>query len=367
VGLAHLLDRIFGGRSRALTLARSAELRNDLARAVALFEMAGRPDEALRVRRSRALAVLASAAGVAVTASRRAELAEAGAELEALGELARAAEAYGRAQDVEGQARVLVRGGEVDRLGDLLDADRARDHDDLERRAAHEDFDLRVASGQRREAADLARASHGGGLRARGLALVAKRVGHSPVRVTLHGRTMWILLGERIVVGRGIESADAEPDVGVVPVASAAVSRRHLSLARRDGDAWVRDLESHNGTTLRDRPLVGEVRIDSRVELRLGGEVSVVLEPARELAGAVAIEGPGGRYVAPLGPAVLGIGRWRLECVRETGVEDWVELVTHDAPPAFKGGLRLSSRVALLEGDAFATEMGGAEAIRFGE
>ncbi len=366
MGLAQLLDRIFGGRSRTLTLARSAELRNELARAMRLFELAGRPDEAARVRRNRALAVLTSSAGVPVTTSRRAELAEAAAELEALGDLARAAEAFGRAQDVEGQARVLARSGEVDRLGDLLDADLARDHQDRARRAAHEEFDLRVASGQRRQAVDLARAFDGGGLRARGLALLAKRVGDNPVHATIRGRSMSILLGESIVVGRGIEREAAEPAVGVVSVSSAAVSRRHLSIVRRDGEAWVRDLGSHNGTTLGDRPLSGEVRIDTRVELRLGGEVSVVLEPAAELAGAVAIEVPGGRHVAPLGLARLGIGRWRLECVRATGVEDWVELVTDDAPPAFKGGLRLSSRVALLAGDTFAEEPGGAAAVRIG-
>ena len=152
----------------------------------------------------------------------------------------------------------------------------------------------------------------------------------------------------------------------MVPVASAAVSRRHLSIARRDGAVWVRDLGSHNGTTQGDRPLVEEVRVDAPLDLRLGREVSLVLQPADELAGAVAIEVAGARYVAPLGPAMLGIGRWRLECVRTPGVEDWIELVTDDAPPAFKGGLRLASRVALLAGDAFAAESGGTDAIRFG-
>jgi hypothetical protein len=367
VGLAHLLSRIFGGRSRTLTLARSAELRSDLARAAALYELAGRSDEAARVRKARALAVLASSTGVPATAARRAELAEVAAELEALGELARAAEAYGRAQDVEGQARVLARSGEVDRLGDLLDADLAKDHEDRARRAAHEEFDLRVASGQRREAALLARSFGGGGLRARGLGLLARRVKGSPIRATIGGRTISILLGEQIVVGRGIEPDEAEPAVGVVSVASAAVSRRHLAIARRDGGRWIRDLASHNGTMLDDRPLVGEVRIDARVELRLGGEVSLVVQPTDELAGAVSIEAPEGRFIAPLGPAMLGIGRWRLEQSRATGSEDWVELVTDDAPPAFKGGLRLSPRITLLAGDAFAAESGGAVAIRIGE
>jgi hypothetical protein len=65
---------------------------------------------------------------------------------------------------------------------------------------------------------------------------------------------------------------------------------------------------------------------------------------------------------------MLGIGRWRLECVpRAAGTDDWVELVTEDSPPAFKGGLRLSPRITLVAGDAFAAEAGGVDAIRIGE
>jgi hypothetical protein len=155
-----------------------------------------------------------------------------------------------------------------------------------------------------------------------------------------------------------------------VAVASAAISRKHLSIARRDGEVWVRDLGSHNGTTLRqgtERALDGEASVGSGIELRLGADVPLFVGPADDLPGAVAIEVAGARYVAPLGPARLGIGPWRLECAGSVGVEDWIELVTDDAPPAFAGGLRLSSRVTLLAGDAFAVEPGGAIAARFGE
>jgi FHA domain len=373
--VADLFDRVFGGRSRALALARSAELRSDLVRAARLFERAGRPDEAARVRKARALAVLASATTVPVTASRRPELTEAAADLEALGELARAAEAYGRAEDVQGQARVLARSGEVERLGDLLDADLAREHEARQQRGAHEEFDLLVASGRRREAVDFARGFDGGALRARGLALLAKRLKGASIRLALRGRPMAVVLGERVVVGRVLDDAEG-PAVGSVAVASTAVSRRHLSIARREGEVWVRDLGSHNGTTVREAPdgsgpgeraLVAEAHVGSRLELRLGAEVSLVLAPAEDLPGAVALAIAGSRYVAPLGPARLGIGAWRLECVRSAGVEDWVELVTDDAPPAFSGGLRVAPRVSLLAGDAFAAEPGGEVAVRFGD
>jgi hypothetical protein len=367
VGLANLLNRVFG-RSRALALARSAELRGDLVRAARLFGRAGRPDEAARVRKARALAVLASATAVPVTAARRPELAEAAADLEALGDLPRAAEAYGRLQDVEGQARVLARSGEVDRLGALLDADLAREHEALAERGAHEEFDLLVASGRRREAVEFARGSSGA-VRARGLALLARRVMRTPIPLFLHGRPMAVVLGERIVLGRMLDLEEGLA-VGSVAVASAAISRRHLSIARREGEVWVRDLGSHNGTTLRqetERPLEGEVRVGAGIDLRLGTEVSLVVRPTDDLPGAVAVEFAGARYVAPLGPAWLGVGQWRLECARPSGMEDWIELVTDDAPPAFAGGLRLSSRVTLLAGDAFAAEPGGPIAARFGE
>lgn len=367
MGLADLLERIFG-RSRVLALARSAELRGDLVRATRLFERAGRPDEAARIRKGRALAVLASATAVPVTAARLPELAEAAADLEALGDLAHAAEAYGRLQDVEGQARVLARSGEVERLGALLDADLAREHQALAQRGAHEEFDLLVASGRRRDAVEFARGS-AGALRARGLALFARRVRGTPIPLALHGRRIDVVLGERVVLGR-VQGTEDGLAVGSVAIASAAISRRHLSIARREGEVWVRDLGSRHGTTLRqgtERPLEGEVRVGAGLELRLGAEVPLVVRPADDLPGAVAVEVAGARYVAPLGPARLGIGLWRLECTRPSAVEDWIELVTDDSPPAFAGGLRLSSRVTLLAGDAFAAEPGGAIVARFGE
>ncbi len=280
----------------------------------------------------------------------------------------RAAEAYERAQDLEGQARALARAGEVERLDDLLEADQARSHDDRARRRAHDEFELLVASGRRRrDACELARASVDETLRARGRGVEAKRV-TATVRATLGGHERLLVLGDRLVLGRAPDAG--EPCEGTLAVASAALSRRHLSLVRRDGNVWVRDLGSHNGTTLRGEPLRGETAVGAGLELRLGGEVRLVLRPVDDLPGAVALEVAGALYLAPLGPADLGIGHWRLECVRVPGVGNWVELVTDDAPPAFAGELRLVARVSLLTGDALATAPGATAsdaAIRFEE
>jgi hypothetical protein len=122
----------------------------------------------------------------------------------------------------------------------------------------------------------------------------------------------------------------------------------------------VRDLGSRNGTLLRGLALAGEATVGDAIELRLGKEVPLAVRPAPELAGWVALEIAGARYLAPLGPARLGVGAWRLE----RGADGWVELVTDDEPPAFAGALRLASRVTLLRGDAIAEERGGPAVLR---
>jgi pSer/pThr/pTyr-binding forkhead associated (FHA) protein len=94
--------------------------------------------------------------------------------------------------------------------------------------------------------------------------------------------------------------------VAAVAVASAALSRQHLTIARRGDDVVVRDLGSRNGTLLRGLALVGEAIVRDAIEVRLGKEVPLVVRPSTELPGAVALEIAGARYVAPLGPARMG-------------------------------------------------------------
>jgi len=372
---------------RVLARARTAELAGDLAQATALFAEAGRLDEAARVmvlrgdaeadpgarlrhyvqaaatapdgsaasrvaRRKRALLVVATARDGAVTATVRLDLAEAARDLEAIGEASEAAAAYALSGDVEGQARALSRAGEVEKLDALLVEQQRRDHEALASREAQDEMAMLVASGRRREAAAVARASTDEALRDRGRALEARRVSGRGARLTVRGQQMMLVMGDEVVIGRVREAA-------TIPVASPAVSRRHLSISRRGPDVVVRDLGSRNGTTLRGLLLSGELCVGERLELRLGREVPLVVEPSTEMAGATAIEIGGVRYVAPLAPARLGIGRWRLE----QGENDWLELVTEDDPPAFAGGLRLAQRVTLIAGDAIGCEREAAPVI----
>ncbi len=370
--MAGFWERLFGTRSRALALARSAELRGDLARAAVLYERAGRDDEVARVRRVRAMAILAATANVPLTASRRPPLLEAAADLEALGDFARASDAYARAHDVEGQARALARAGEIDRLDDLLEADRSRERAARTRRSGHEEFDLLVASGRRREAHALARASSDAGLRRRGEALHAKRLAGPIVPIVVRGHAMDLVLGDRVVLGRAVDApashADGRPG-GAIAIASVAVSRRHVAIERGEGgEPQVRDLGSRHGTSVEGRALQGAAPIGQGVALRLGGEVPCVVRPAGDWPGAVSVEIAGARYVAPLGPAAVGVGAWTLACGGEDGDPGrWVELATGDAPPCFAGGLRLAPRVALLAGDALSAELRGEPVVVFGE
>jgi hypothetical protein len=380
--------RLFGrklGDTRILGEARAAELRGELGQAAALFAQAGRLDEASRVmllrgdgekdpaarlrhyvqavatappgteahtdaRRKHAALVLAIAAGETVTPALRQDLLQAGRDLEAIGEPDKAAEAYARGGDVESEARALARAGEVDRLDALLLGQQGRDRETLARHEAHEEVLSLVASGRRREAVAVALGSGDDAVRERGRGVESRRVASPVVNVSLGGRTMKLVLGADVVIGR----------VAGIAVSSAALSRQHLAVARRGDDVVVRDLGSRNGTMLRGLALIGEATVGEGIEVRLGKEVPLVVRPSTELPGAVSLEVAGARYVAPLGPARLGVGAWRLE----RAADGWAELTTDDDPPAYAGALRLASCVTLLRGDAISRERGGPAVLR---
>jgi FHA domain len=401
--LAQSLPGAGRGRRRvAVAKARAAELRGELAQAATLFAEGDRHDEAARVMvlcgdaeveaaarlryyaqavatapegslaaayatRKHATAVVDLAGDVPMTSSIRQDMIAAARQLEAIGDAERAAQAYAMAGDLEGEVRALARAGEVERVDALLAEQEGRDRDARERLRASEEMKLLVASGRRREAAALARASQDASVRDQGAAIVKRKAGGGVVHVAVAGaapvgagpRELLLVLGDALVIGRDPQREDARDGAGdvagVIAVASAGLSRRHVAVTRRGADFVVRDLGSRNGTTLRGLALAGEALVGEGLDLRLGGEVPLSLKPARELAGALAVEVAGARYVAPMGPASLGIGRWRLA----TGEDDWIELVTEDDPPAFAGSLRLAPNITLLVGDTIATQRGG--------
>jgi hypothetical protein len=171
------------------------------------------------------------------------------------------------------------------------------------------------------------------------------------VHVVLRGAPLALILGSEIVVGR---------TEGALQIASNAVSRKHLVIARRDGAIVARDLGGRNGTLLRGLALAGETAIGDGIELRLGREVPMHVRPSTNVTGAAEIELGGVRYVAPLGVASLGVGQWRLESAED----GWIELSTGDAPPAYLGAVRLVSRITLLVGDSISAERASEPVLR---
>ena len=304
-------------------------------------------------RRKRALLALGIAREGATSAAARLDLLEAASELEALGDATHAADAYALAGDLEGEARALVEGGEIDRLEDVLDRDRDRARTERRSHDAHGELDRLLASGKRRAALALAEAltarAPGDVAAAERLKTIRAQRSTGPCVVfDLRGKRMQMVLGDEVVVGR---------TEGAIMISSHAVSRRHLLIARGGDAILVRDLESRNGTLLRGMRIVGAIPVAMEgLELKLGGEVPLRLSASSEIEGALAVEVAGSRYVAPLGPARLGIGAWRLE----TAPDGWLELVTDDDPPAYIGGVRIEARTPLLSGDAIAANRGEA-------
>lgn len=383
--MTRIFGKAFGKSAAALAHARASELRGELAKAATLFAQAGRPDEAARVmilrgdrevdpptrlrhyaqavatapepssvrmhaRRMRCSMILALAADGPMTAAMRRRLADAAAELEAIGDHVRAAEAFARLGDTQAQAAAVALAGEVDALDELLSQEQRRDRDAIARRHAQGDMALLVASGQRRQAVVLAHGSPDPALRECARSIALRRIAQSLITVVLRGEDMTIALGEEIVIGRTPEQADSNVRTGIVAVASRAVSRRHVAISRIKGQAVVRDLGSRNTTTYGGLALSGDAPVGGGIELRLGRDVTLVVRPTGKLPGAVSIDVAGTHCIAPLGPALLDVGRWRLERAED----GWVELHTDDEPPAFDGGLQLVRHVTLLEGDVIA-------------
>jgi hypothetical protein len=276
---------------------------------------------------------------------------EAGHALEEAGEFTEAADAYALARDTEAEARALAKGGDVERLEDVLVREQV--HTRLGRQAheIHADIDGLTLAGQRREALRLADTSPDDPLaRSRAARLRGARVAGPVVRLTLRGERMVLVLGSEVTIGR---------TEGAITVASSALSRRHAQLLRVDGHVVVSDLGSRNGTQLRGLDLAHPLRIDEAVSLTMGALVPLKLAPSELLPSATTIEVAGERYVATLGEARLGVGEWELSAAGD----GWVELVTRGTP-AFAAGMALADRVTLLRGDAVSSQRDGSTELR---
>jgi len=390
VGVFDRIGRVLGGVRRDIQVARRAELRGELEKAVELYGIAGAPEEAARVmilrgdaetdtrlrmrhytqavatapeghsvrdeaRRKRAALLVGQFGGAALSEAARRELRSAGKELLDLGDAGHAAEAYRLAGDTDGEAKALAQAGDVESLELLLTDQQRKERAERERNEMHAEFELLVSTGRRRDAALKAErwlAAHADDatMRERAAQLRARRALGPIAQVWIRGKAAPIALGDDVVIGR---------TEGTLRIPSQAVSRQHLRVVREGGVVVVRDLGSRNGTQLRGMNLVGAIPVGEGIELTLGKEVRLRLAPSQVLEGAITIEVSGATYVAPLGPARIPGVPWELAA----GADGWIELVAHGSPP-LAADVALSERTTLLIGDALSSERGGAEVLR---
>jgi tetratricopeptide (TPR) repeat protein len=365
-----------------------AEARGDLARAVELWSEARRPEEVARVmmlrgdaepdarqrllhytqavatvpawsepgrvaRVKRASLLLVLAEGAPVSAVARRDLIGAAKDLEALGEAEKAAAAYALVRDIEGQARALTQAGDVETLETLLTHEHDKEQEERRRHRAHTEIQTLLAAGRRREALAAAErlvllAPEDAGASESVRMLRARRLAGPVSRLLLSGRPVLMVLDDEVVVGR---------TEGSITVRATAISRKHVAIARIDGRVVLRDLGTRNGTLLRGLRIADlvPVPVGDGLEVQLGGDVTLKVAPSTVFNGAFDIHVGGQSYIAPLGPLRLGVGEWRLE----RAADRWIELVTGDRPPAYRGAFALSSPASLLTGDMLSASRAG--------
>lgn len=382
-----VLDRLFG-KGRTANAAETAEVRGDLGRAIELWVEAGRPSEAARVmvlrgdaeveparrmqyylqastiappthavqreaRLKRALLTITLAGGHALSHAARHDVLAAAADLEALHEPERAAEAYRLAGDREGEARAFAQAGDIEKLEDLLVSEGDKERATRTRHQGHAEIELLAASGRRREALEAAVAlaqMQPGAADDRAHGLRTRALKGPVVRLLIDGKAVTLILGNEVVIGR---------TEGSLRIPSHAVSRVHLRIARVDGRVVVSDLGSRNGTQLRGMNVKGALDVGDELALQLGKEVPIRLAPAPDMPGALAIDVAGDRYLAPLGPARLSVAGW----VIDQASDGWVELSSTDGS-AFIKGVSLVTRATLLVGDAINAARSGEAVLR---
>jgi tetratricopeptide (TPR) repeat protein len=375
------------GKGRVTAQARAAELRGDLVKAAELFGQAENPAEVARVmvlrgeaepdarqrlqlftqagklapegtetnksaRLKRAELLLALAGDAAVSAVARHEIVEAAKDLEAIGEPLKAAEAYARAGDKEGQARALQAAGDVEALEFLLSTEQYQERNSRARDERTKDVDVMIGCGRRREALAaldelLLATPDDAPLRERANGLRARRVLAPLVTIESIGERWTIVTGNEVVIGR---------TDGAIKVPSNAVSRQHVKIARDGDKILVRDLESRNGTQLRGINLAGALPVGEGLELKLGKEVPLRITPSKKIAGAIEIEVAGTTYYASLGPTKTPVSGIEFAA----GSDGWLELVGS----AYVGDVELTPHATLLLGDAISTERGTEALLR---
>src|SRR5690606_29604147 len=124
------------------------------------------------------------------------------------------------------------------------------------------------------------------------------------------------------------------------------VSRQHLRLFRRDGQAFVDDLDTRNGTTLAGAR-IDTLPIGAGLDLLLAGQIPCRLAPLApdDASAPILVEVAGARYVAPLGP--LQVAGWVVTDAHDGGDRFVVLRTLPGRDPPHLGSYRLAAQIEL--------------------
>jgi hypothetical protein len=383
-----LFDRFGASKAeRSRKAARGKELAGNLEAAVELYLEASLPDEAARVlllradgepalhkrvmfcdlaartaaderikkkarlRKARLAFDMLKAAGAARAKS---ELVAVARDLEEVGELELAAEAFALAGDHEGEVRALTAAGAIEKLEERLKDAAASTRAEREKSLILSRVTDLDRTGERREALRLADAwlkENQDDAVAHAARSIRARLLRGPmVELEIDGERVRCALGRDVVIGRG--------DATIV-VASRAVSRQHVRLFRGPDGPMVEDLGTRNGTSLAGARLSGPIAVGSGLRLEVGTGVPLGLTAK---GAAVLVEIAGEQYVAPLGE--LEVGAWRIDCEVEGDISFVVLRAPPRAPRPVLGSFALGERAELCAGDSIALERGGPILLR---
>jgi hypothetical protein len=315
-----------------------------LARALALSPVEGRRE--VRERHAALALDLVRSGALRLTSS---ELGRLGDELAALDRPLAAAEAYGLAGDEEGEVRSLTQAGAIERLEAVLESRRSRERREASVAAAVREVDELVVTGQRRRAAELCERWRGQDERidAARQRLDAARVRPPRIRIAAPGREPFdVALGDEVTLGRS---------GATWTVSSPAIGRRHLAIRRTVSGPVVVDLGSRNGTWLAGARIRGPLPVGAGLDLSLGGEVPIRIEPTAGGGVRVAVAFAG--FEAPLGP--LAIGRLRVEACGS----EWVRASSTSGRLAL-GSLEIGEPIELQRDDELREQLGGPLKLR---
>ncbi len=245
-----------------------------------------------------------------------------------------ATRAYRLLGDVEGVARALEAGGEIEELEAHLSKDVATMKRGQEERAAIDEAELLEKSGRRKEAlAHLKTLASSAVAKSAARRIEQRRPDLHALQVRIDGRAVHLLIDASVVVGR---------TEGLV-VPSPEVSRAHVRLTLENGELVVEDLGSRNGTKIRGSRIEGRFVTTDAVLLELGAHVTLQIERG---AHGWEIAHGATRHLATFGPLVLGD-------VHVESREDW--LVAYGREGSLRdvclSGLEVSGEVELLVGD----------------